>query len=413
MQIHNRSIIMGTNKEILNQIIQKNPKTLKIIDELPLINGYVVEGAISDDLFKNTSSDISIIKDQHIPWIKPVKIREVATPIVNESLIKKKQTLTVKLNLARHLSTLDMPKVWEKGYTGKGVGIAILDSGISPHDDLKDRIAVFKDFTDNGKDVEPFDPLGHGTHVAGDAASSGKSSRGVFRGPAYEAKLIGFKVGDDRGPIPSSVIKAIQWLIDNKEKHNIRLMNMSFGLAQTVPWDKDPIAMAIEKAYKAGILACVAAGNAGPRKGSISRTPASDPHAFTIGAMDEHGTASRGDDTVARFSSRGPTRDNLIKPNVISPGVDIMAPKAGTSNKYVSMDGTSMASPVAMGVLATWIQANPKITPDELIDIASKTAILMQSGDKNELDQGKGMIDPVKGLDMVLKLKRQQESMPA
>lgn len=412
MQIHNRSIIMGTNKETLNQIIQKNQKTLKIIDELPLINGYVVKGTISDDLFKNASSDISIIKDQHIPWIKPVKIREVATPIVNESLIKNKQTLTVTLDLARHLSTLEMQKVWEKGYTGKGVGIAILDSGIFPHDDLKDRIAVFKDFTSNGKDVEPFDPLGHGTHVAGDAASSGKSSNGVFRGPAYEATLIGLKIGDNRGPTLSSVIKAIQWLIDNKEKHNIRLMNMSFGLTQTEPWNKDPIVMAVEKAYKAGILACVAAGNEGPRKGSIA-TPAIAPHAITIGAMDERGTAFRGDDKVASFSSRGPTKDNLRKPNVISPGVDIIAPKAGTSDKYVSMDGTSMASPVAMGVLATWIQANPKITPDELIDIASKTAILMRSGDRDELDQGKGMIDPVKGLNMVLKLKNITEIKPA
>lgn len=413
MQIHNKSIIMGTDKETVNKLIQQNQKTLKVLDELPLINGYVVEGTIADDLFKSDADKVTIVEDKVIPWIKPVKIKDVNVPQQTITRLYNEQPRVVKLDLARHLSTLEMPKIWGKGFTGKGVGLAILDSGISPHDDLKDKIAVFKDFTDEGggKDTEPFDSYGHGTHVAGDAASSGKASRGIFKGPAYEATLIGLRIGDNKGPQKSAIIKAIQWVIDNQEKYNIRLANLSVGFRPDNPWDKDPLVLAIEKAYEAGILTCVAAGNEGPSYRTIG-TPAITPHALVIGAMDENGTVSRSDDKVADFSSRGPTRDKLTKPNIISPGVDIIAPKAGTKDRYVSMDGTSMASPVTMGVLATWIQADPEISPQELIYVAQKTAVPIPLGDKNEFTQGKGMINPVNGLEMVLLRKKQRESMP-
>lgn len=413
MKVINRSILMGANKDTLNKLIKQNQKTLKIVDKLPLINGYVVEGTIADSLFKSDADKVTIVKDDILPWIKPVKIKDVNVPKQTVSRLHNEQPRIVKLDLARHLSTLEMPKIWEKGFTGKGVGLAILDSGVSPHDDLKDKIVVFKDFTEEGggKDTEPFDSYGHGTHVAGDAASSGKGSRGIFKGTAPEAAIIGLRIGDNKGPQKSAIIKAIQWVIDNQEKYNIRLANLSVGFRPDNPWDKDPLVLAIEKAYEAGILTCVAAGNEGPSYRTIG-TPAITPHALVIGAMDEGGTAFRTDDKVAFFSSRGPTRDKLKKPNIVSPGVDIIAAKAGTKDRYVTMDGTSMASPVAMGVLATWIQADPEITPQELIYVAQKTAAPMPLGDRDELAQGKGMINPLNGLEMVIARKKQREAMP-
>lgn len=294
----------------------------------------------------------------------------------------------IKLDVAT--KTLGMDKVWAEGYTGKGINIAIVDTGIDPHPDIKDRILAFHDVTKN-QDSAPYDDEGHGTHVSGDAAGSGKMSGGKYKGPAPDAGLVGVKVLDANGSGTfSDVIKGMQWVVDNAEKYNIRVMNMSLGARESSSYKDDPVAMAVEKVYEKGIVPVIAAGNSGPLGKTIG-TPANAPDAVTVGALDDKGTVDRSDDGIPYWSSRGPTKfDGLAKPDVITPGANITSLKPGGG--YTSMSGTSMATPITAGVVATILQANPKLTPAQLKEILMDTADKLKGPDANA--QGSGVIDP-------------------
>ncbi|MCL5773703.1 MAG: S8 family serine peptidase, partial [Firmicutes bacterium] len=232
-------------------------------------------------------------------------------------------------------------------------------------------------------------------------AGSGKASQGKYKGPAYEANLVGVKVLDGNGSGSfSDVIKGIQWATDNKDKYNIRVINMSLGGRASGSYKDDPVAQAVEAAVNKGIVTVVAAGNSGPGAKTIG-TPAHDPLALTIGALDDRGTPDPSDDKIASFSSRGPTKyDNLPKPDVVSPGVNITAPDASNGG-YTSMSGTSMATPIAAGVVASLIQADSKATPDEIKTALAKTADKV--GDYDANTQGAGVIDPYKALQELTK----------
>lgn len=394
-----RVIITDADRKAVEDLFQKTSGG-RIAEELPLINGYLAEVNPSalKDIFKRAPEDMNIVLDQKVTFIRP--------PEMNSS----DGEIRPKLDTA--MPTLGMEKVWEKGFTGKGVSIAVIDTGIFPHEDLQGRIIAFKDIV-NGKDNEPYDDQGHGTHVSGDATGTGKASGGKYKGPAFGASLVGVKVLDGSGSGTfSDVIKGIQWATDNKDKYNIRVISMSLGGYAWRPWDKDPVALAVEKAYEKGIVPVIAAGNEGPSRGTIA-TPGIAPHAVTIGALDDRGTVDRSDDRMANFTSRGPTNDGIVKPNVASPGVKITAPNAPGSEldkwpgiphtpdgKYITISGTSMATPIVSGIVATWLQANPKLTPAEVAAIIAATSDPLPNYDENT--QGKGVINPSKGLEVAL-----------
>lgn len=374
----------------------KNKPVIK--DDLPVINGFTAEVDPKElmSLYQKKPENVNIFLNGRVTLPDPI-IPDASTVV------------HPKLDVA--IPTLGVDKVWQQGYTGKGVGIAIIDTGIYPHPDLKNRIVAFKDFINGYK--EPYDDQGHGTHVAGDAAGDGTASAGKYKGTAPEANLIGIKTLDKHGAGRfSDIIKGIQWAIANKDKYNIRVINMSLGGPVFDSYKDDPVAQAAEEAMKAGIVPVIAAGNSGPKPGTIG-SPGFDPNVLTVGALDDKDTVDRADDEVAKFSSRGPTSiDGMTKPDILTPGVRITAANSPGSEldkmpqiphvgkDYITISGTSMATPVMSGIVADLIHANPKLSPEQVKQIFKETADKLPAVDANT--QGSGVVDPQEAIKKAL-----------
>jgi serine protease AprX len=265
------------------------------------------------------------------------------------------------------------------GLTGRGVAIAVLDTGIYPHPDLTrpyNRIVAFKDFI-NGR-LSPYDDNGHGTHCAGAAAGNGYCSRGKYRGSAPEAKLVGVKVLSKEGSgYDSDIIRGIDWCVRNRKKLGIRVLSLSLGVAATEPCANDPLCQAVGRAWRSGLVVVTSAGNTGPKRGSVE-SPGINPLVLTVGAADDRGTSNSSDETVPPFSSRGPTKGGNKKPDLLAPGTAITslrAPgskldqtdkKARKGEWYFTMTGTSMATPLVAGAVAQLLQKYPRWTPDRV-----------------------------------------------
>ena len=222
-----------------------------------------------------------------------------------------------------------------KGVTGKGITVAVIDSGvganpITSNSDLAGKVIYAGEFL--AKDTDKSDLFGHGTHVGGIIAGSGHVSAsfpgfpGVYEGIAPDAKLISLRVLDSLGAGQTSdVIAALDWCLQYQNRYGIDVINLSLGHPVYESYKTDPLCRAVEACVKAGMVVVVAAGNYGkdangPVYGGIS-SPGNDPAAITVGAMDTMGTDQRSDDQMASYSSRGPTAiDGLIKPDVVAPG---------------------------------------------------------------------------------------------
>jgi serine protease AprX len=315
----------------------------------------------------------------------------------------------------------------EFGVTGKGIGVAVIDSGIKGnHNDLQsqsywgsDRVAHFRDFTNGsgGSWSYPFDEYGHGTHVAGIIAGNGYESGGKRKGMAPGAKLVGLKVLDQDGQgYVSDVIAAIDYAISVKNTYNIRVINLSVASGVYESFWLDPLTLAAKRAVDAGIVFVASAGNAG-RDGSNQAlsggitSPGNAPWVLTVGATNEQSTSRRSDDTIGTFSSRGPTWiDFAAKPDLVAPGVSIesladphstlyytlpsklIAGKYDTWYKpYLSLTGTSMAAPVVAGTVALMLEANPALTPNAVKAILQYTA--QARPEEHELSQGTGIVN--------------------
>ncbi|MFI8527361.1 S8 family serine peptidase [Promicromonospora sukumoe] len=247
------------------------------------------------------------------------------------------------------------PQAWESGATGKGVTIAVLDTGVdATHPDLDEAVVGAEDFSGTGTVA---DRNGHGTHVASIAAGSGQASGGENRGMAPDADLLVGKVLDDEGVSTMSVvIEGMEWAVDQ----GADVVNLSLGFPNASD-GTDPASVAVDELTKRhGALFVVASGNDGG-DASIG-SPAAASSALTVGAVDDS-------DTVTGFSNRGPRLDGAIKPDLAAPGEGIVAARAeGTSSgevvdaEHVALTGTSMAAPHVAGAAAALLQARPKLT---------------------------------------------------
>jgi serine protease AprX len=276
------------------------------------------------------------------------------------------------------------------GFDGTGVGVAIIDSGVTSwHDDLgSERVVHFHDFV--GQQPSSYDDYGHGTHVAGIIAGNGYDSDGGRTGIAPGASLIVLKVLDAGGDGHiSNVIAALDYAIERRAQFNIRVINLSVAAGVHESYTTDPLTLAARRAVEAGIVVVTAAGNFGlnakgqAQYGGIT-APGNAPWVVTVGATSHAGTVTRSDDVVAPFSSRGPTYiDSVAKPDIVAPGVGIESLADSSSSlfsahpaarlwgtidtvtpPYLSLSGTSMAAPVITGTIALMLQANPALTPN-------------------------------------------------
>lgn len=284
---------------------------------------------------------------------------------------------------------INTPQVWQMGYTGRGVIVAVVDTGVDPtHPDLAGRVVKMVDFIGEGNE----DQNGHGTHVAGIIGGNGTASGGRYKGVAPECTLYSAKVlGSDGSGTFSSVMAGIEWAV----QQGAHVINLSLGAPDNCD-GTDAMSVMCDAAVDAGVVVCVAAGNSGPIGGSIG-SPACARKVITIGATDKA-------DAIADFSSRGPTLDGRIKPDVCFPGVQIVAARArlghiGTpvDQYYTILSGTSMATPHAAGACALLKQANPNYSPQQIKDA------LMNSAKNLGLDantQGKGRGDVWAALQM-------------
>ncbi|MCX7568370.1 S8 family serine peptidase [Tumebacillus sp. DT12] len=254
-------------------------------------------------------------------------------------------------------------------YSKNDVVVAIIDTGIhGGHVDLDGgKILAFKDFVSN--QTAPYDDNGHGTHVGGIVAGTGEGD-GLNKGVAPGAALVGIKVLDGQGSgTMSNVDAGINWAIQNKDVYGIKVMNLSLGTSGSSD-GTDSTSTAINNAYAAGIVPAVAAGNSGPKRSTIG-SPGAARDALTVGAFADVGEMGF---NVTSFSSRGPTADGRIKPDIMAPGFNITAPKTGTTNGYVTYSGTSMATPYTAGVAALMLDANYALSPAQIRSIMFNTA---------------------------------------
>ncbi|HEY7497869.1 MAG TPA: S8 family peptidase [Vicinamibacterales bacterium] len=303
------------------------------------------------------------------------------------------------------------------GYTGEGIGVAVIDSGIADHSAVSGRVVARVNLVSNEPGVTG-DPFGHGTHIAGLIGGNTTSATYVTNnftgGSAPKVHFADVRVlGSTGAGYTSDVIAGLDWTVANARKYNLRIANISLGHPVAEPSAIDPLCRAVERAVRSGIVVVVSAGNQGrtaqgaPVMGGIT-SPGNSPFAITVGALDMNNTVDRGDDRVAAYSSRGPTKyDFAVKPDLVAPGsnlVSLESPRswlatrfpawhvAGSGkNAYFRLSGTSMSAAVVSGGVALLLDSDPGLSPAQ-VKLALQTGSRFMRND-GLIAAGAGAVD--------------------
>ena len=355
----------------------------KNVDCLIYANNYLYAKKYLNNLYDNVIE---------YPFIKAFGIKtdmQNITKIAGLTQVKYISSVTkvtAQMNIAKKvLSADDIQEV-----DGKNITVAVIDTGIAEHLDFcsfENRILHFEDFI-NQKTI-PYDDNGHGTFVCGVLAGNGFFSGKKYSGIAPKANIVMCKALDEKGETGSlTILKAMQWIYDNRQKYNIKVVCMSLG---SQPLESgDPLMQGAEALWNAGIVVVAAAGNSGPNEKTI-KSPGASGRIITVGALDD-GRNVQDENiknfSVANFSSRGPA-DIFYKPDCLACGVDIVC-TSQTDDFYTKMSGTSVSTPMVAGACALLLQKYPKLNP---LQVKSK---LLRScdaflGDKNA--EGFGIIN--------------------
>ncbi|MFT5900148.1 MAG: serine protease AprX, partial [Glaciecola sp.] len=301
-------------------------------------------------------------------------------------------------------------KLHINGITGKGVTVAMIDSGLSQSSAIQQNTSGYdRNITLVSSDGDVLSRLqdlnGHGSNVASILADSTStfdqygSPTGSHNGIAPDVDLVMIKAFDKSGESSySTVLQGIEYAIDNKDALNIKVLNVAFSFPATSFYWEDPINQALMRAWDSGITVIAAAGNGGNQDMSIG-VPGNNPYVITVGAMDDNATPfNTSDDRVASFSSFGPTVEGFLKPELIAPGVNV---KGAAKNSRVS--GTSQATAAAAGIVALMIQQDPSLTPDEikcrLMSSASQAKYANGQLAFSPFAQGAGLVNAAAAID--------------
>lgn len=290
-------------------------------------------------------------------------------------------------------SMVQAETAFKKHLFGKGVRVAVLDSGIWQHPDFvspKNRILLFQDFI-HGRTI-PYDDFGHGTHVAGIIGGNGMLSKGKYRGIAPECDFIICKILDKNGNgNGEDLLAALRFVRAERKKYGIKIINLSFCGAKNFGEEKADIAVQKEieeelvRAKEEGMICIVAAGNTGPTYNSIY-FPGNSEHVITVGTSDDELPVYIGGKKWANYSARG-EKDGL-KPDLSAPGYRIVS--CGRSHEiYCAKTGTSMSAPLVAGASALLVEKYPYIDQEE-----AKLYLQLSAKDmgKEYIQQGAGML---------------------
>jgi len=318
----------------------------------------------------------------------------------------KPEAVDTNLLHTRYNQSIYSPNAWNNyGMTGKGVGVAVIDTGIAGDQPdfkvsqtAKDSRVVASAVT-NPYAKSAGDSYGHGTHVAGIIAGNGTyrpasdKLYGKYIGVAPDANLISVKASDEQGNSTIlDVIYGLQFVVDHKSDYNIRVVNLSLESEQAQSYKTDPLDAAAESAWFNGIVVVAAAGNRGKADDAVNYAPGNDPYVISVGAVDDQGTNANSDDDYASWSSVGVTQDGYRKPEVSAPGAHIvstLAPKSQYTSlcpscivdgQYIRAGGTSMAAPMVSGAVADLLQLRPQLGPDQVKGILIDTLRGLPSG---------------------------------
>jgi serine protease AprX len=287
-------------------------------------------------------------------------------------------------NLANaYIKAIRANQVWNVSpyIQGQGIGVAVIDSGINPNGDLYTNMGVNRQVADirfnSDYNQSPFDGYGHGTHVSSIIGGDGSESSGKYIGVAPMVNVINVKVSNDDGSARmKDIVQGLQWVLENKDTYNIRVVNLSLNSVVEESYNTSPLDAAVEILWFNSVVVVVSAGNKG--SGAIY-PPANDPFVITVGAVDDKGTGAITDDKLASFSAYGTSEDGAVKPDLVAPGTNIVArlvnqnmglagshPANKVGNQYFRMSGTSMSAPMVSGAVALLLQDEPGLTPDQV-----------------------------------------------
>jgi serine protease AprX len=314
-------------------------------------------------------------------------------------------------------------ELWKDGYTGSGIDVAVIDSGVAPLPQFSGRLVSGPDLSFGTAEGDPADGFGHGTHMAGiiagrdpsvalDPKSLGNDAKRQFVGIAPGARIIDMKVAaPDGGVDVSQVTAAIDWVVQHRNANglNIRVLNLSFGTDGVQDYEADPLTFAVENAWRHGIVVVVSAGNDGYGTPRLNN-PAYDPYILAVGASDTNGSSGQADDFIADFSSRG---DIKRRPDLLAPGRSVVSLRAPGSlideafpggrigPELFRGSGTSQAAAVTSGAAALLLQQYPALTPDQVKAALVNTGTKLKTRKGELLEQGMKSIDLHKAADKV------------
>ncbi len=269
-------------------------------------------------------------------------------------------------------STVNIGNTYDRGLTGHGIGIAVVDTGLSPHPDYRDRIAGWYDSVNRRR--FPYDDSGHGSHVAGIAAGNGHASGGIYAGIAPEAHLVGIKVLNSKGNgTIADIMDGLQWILRNHRRFRIRIVNISIGANDQKEFhEKSDFVRKVDELWDHGLVVTAAAGNKGPERHTIS-APGNSRKVITVGSVDSFPAEKRrpGEkEPRENHSGAGPTFSCIKKPDVVTPGSRIIScaslQNVRAGHPYSIKSGTSMSTPIVSGAIALLLCRYPEMTPREV-----------------------------------------------